>query len=653
MKFKHSHYFFFIISLFLIGCGDSDPEPTPPQSPITVSYARLGSQTITGGGQVTLAETLVLGFNKNVSVNQSDFSLRNASGGNIGFTASFGQTNREVIITPNQTFVEGSSYQFTINNSLSSPDGGTFQAVTYSFTISIAPLQAVSVTLDGESLNTNGVNEETSLTPEINIEFSHPLTSTQVSANIDIEPNANLNVTANSDRSFTITPSSSLSYWREYKFTLEPGLGSAANTTFQEKEYTLFTTVDPTPKFSQLTEDELLTKVQETTFKYFWDFGHPVSGMARERNTSDNTVTSGGTGFGLLAMIVGVERDFITRTQAVERWQKIVGFLETADRFHGAWPHWINGTTGDVIPFSAQDDGADLVETAFLIQGLLGVRNYLDSSNATELDLINRITTLWQEVEWTWFQKNNENVLYWHWSPNNDFDINLRIRGHNETQVVYMLAAASPTFPISKQVYTNGYARNGDFTNGNNFYGINLPLGNEEFGGPLFFSHYSYLYVDPRNLADDYANYWTQNANHSLINYNYCLDNPMNNIGYSSQNWGLTASDGDQGYSAHSPTNDRGVITPTAAISSLPYTPNESMEAIEFFYYTIGDRLWGEYGFYDAFNAEEEWYAQSFLAIDQGPIICMIENHRTGLLWNLFASDSELKAGLDRLDITY
>ena len=414
----------------------------------------------------------------------------------------------------------------------------------------------------------------------------------------------------------------------------------------------MFTTVDSTLKFPEISDEELLTKIQEQTFKYFWEFGHPVSGMARERNTSGETVTTGGTGFGLMAMVAAVERGFIDRSDALSRWQTIVEFLEDADRFHGVWPHWMNGTTGEVIPFSELDNGGDLVETAFLIQGLLTVKNYLNLANATEAALADQIQSLWEEVEWNWFTKGGEDVLYWHWSPEHEWEINLQIRGHNETQLVYILAAASPTYSIDEEVYTAGYARNGNMVNGNLFYDIQLPLGND-FGGPLFFAHYSYLGLNPENLQDQYANYWTQNVNHTLINRAYCIDNPENYIGYSDQCWGLTASDNHQGYSAHSPTNDLGVITPTAAITSIPYTPEESMEAIRFFYYIIGDRIWGEYGFYDAFNATEEWYADSYLAIDQGPIICMIENHRTGLLWNTFMQDEDVQEGLDKLNFTY
>lgn len=402
----------------------------------------------------------------------------------------------------------------------------------------------------------------------------------------------------------------------------------------------------------QLTDEKLLDLVQHQTFKYFCDFAHPVSGMARERNSELDTVTTGGTGFGLMAMVVGMERGYVTRQACIARIDKILSFLESCDRYHGAWPHWLNGSTGEVIPFSQKDNGADLVETAFLVQGLLTVREYLRDTDPEENELKERINILWQEVEWDWFTRGGEEVLYWHWSPDFEWEMNHAIRGHNETLITYVLAASSPSHSIDSVVYHAGYARNGEIVNGNEYYGIRLPLG-EELGGPLFFSHYSFLGLDPRNLEDAYASYWEQNVNHTLINRQYCIENPKGFKGYSADSWGLTASDNHEFYSAHSPTNDLGVITPTAAISSIPYTPEFSMQAIRHFYYELGHKLWGEYGFYDAFNLSENWWADSYLAIDQGPIVVMIENYRTSLLWNLFMSAPEIALGLQKLGFSF
>jgi hypothetical protein len=407
----------------------------------------------------------------------------------------------------------------------------------------------------------------------------------------------------------------------------------------------------PEPEL-QLTDEKLLDLVQQQTFKYFYDFAHPASGMALERNTSGDIVTSGGSGFGVMALIVGMERGFITRQDGLMQVGKILDFLETCDRFHGVWPHWLNGATGEVVPFSPKDDGADLVETAFMVQGLITLRQYLNEEEASENALITRINDLWRQVEWDWFTRGGQEVLYWHWSPDFAWEMNHAIRGHNETLIVYVLAASSPTHAIDSLVYHRGYARNGDIVNGADYFGINLPLG-ENFGGPLFFSHYSFLGLDPRNLEDLYANYWEQNVNHSLINRQHCIQNPNSFIGYSPNCWGLTASDNHQGYSAHSPINDLGVITPTAAISSIPYTPAHSLQAIRHFYYEYGDSLWGEYGFHDAFNLSENWWASSYLAIDQGPIVVMIENYRTGLLWDLFMSAPEVQQGLIKLSFSF
>lgn len=403
----------------------------------------------------------------------------------------------------------------------------------------------------------------------------------------------------------------------------------------------------------QLTDEELLDLVQETTFNYFWDFAEPTSGMARERSQdnayggqSPNLVTTGGTGFGLASFPAAVERGWVTRGEAVTRLEKILDFLEKAPTYHGAYSHWYLGSTAQTRPFSQFDNGGDLVETAFLMQGLLICREYFD-----ENDIQSRITEIWENVEWTWYT-NGDDVLYWHWSPDYNFQINLPIKGWNEALIVYVLAASSPTYSIEKEVYKNGWASNGNIVTNRTHYGIELPLG-QPYGGPLFFSHYSFIGLDPRNLQDDYAHYWQQNTAHTMINYEYCVDNPKNYEGYGEDSWGLTASDSHEGYAAHSPTNDLGVITPTAALSSFPYTPEKSMAALRHFYEDKNSELWGEYGFYDAFSEEHNWVSNGWLAIDQGPIVAMIENYRSQLLWNLFMSNQEIKDGLEKLGFLY
>lgn len=455
------------------------------------------------------------------------------------------------------------------------------------------------------------------------------------------------------DSIVVLQPGQSLNHLKKYTITVSTQLKSTNGGYLKTAiEINLTTAIDSSDKFPRITDEELLTKVQQQTFKYFWDFAHPTSGLARERNTSNDVVTSGGSGFGVMAIITGIHRNFITRAEGLARLQKIVGFLKNnAAVFHGAYPHWLNGATGAAVPFSTKDNGADLVETSYLIQGLLCARQYFSAADAAETALRNDINTISDRVEWNWFRKNNENVLYWHWSPNYNWDMNMPIRGWNECLITYVLAASSNNYSIPKTVYDNGWANNGAFRNNNTYYNIQLPLG-PAYGGPLFFAHYSFLGINPTNLTDAWANYWTQNKNHALINYNYCVANPQGNFGYSDSCWGLTASDIPNGYTASSPTNDVGVIAPTAALSSFPYTPVESMKALKFFYYVLGDKIWKEYGFVDAFSLKETWFANSFLAIDQGPIIVMIENHRSGLLWNLLTSCPEVKTGMKNLGFT-
>jgi hypothetical protein len=450
-----------------------------------------------------------------------------------------------------------------------------------------------------------------------------------------------------------IQPSSPLAAITKYTVALSTALRSQKGRLLSSAASLQFiTSIDSTDKFPLISDNQLLDKVQQQTFKYFWDFGHPVSGMAREKNTSGDVVTTGGTGFGIMAMIAASSRNFITKPEAATRILKIVDFLKNnCTTYHGAFAHWVNGATGATIPFSTNDNGADLVETSYLMEGLITAREYFNTADATETNLRNKINLLWNNVDWNWFRQNGQNVLYWHWSPDKLWIMNFPVTGWNEALITYVLAASSTTNPVPTIVYTNGWAKNGAIKNNNIYFGYQLPLGPDK-GGPLFFEQYSFLGINPNGLNDTYANYQTQTINHTKINYEYCKANPHGWYGYSNLCWGLTASDVPNGYNANEPNNDIGVITPTAAVSSMPYTPAESMNALKFFYYKLGDKLWGPYGFYDAFKLSDPWFANSTLAIDQGPMIVMIENYRTGLLWNLFTGAPEIKNGMRQLGFT-
>ncbi len=650
---------FFVSSLLSFSCSKDDSGSEPVPEKLGITYVYIGESALVENGNnenISLAEPIEIKFDKSVntaSVNEN-IRLLNAASQEIELTKSFFSQNQLVKLA-HPAFDENSTYTLQILSGLKGEKNETLDARTYSFKTLTVPLALESVLIGNNPVNLLTRIKEVSREPEITLNFNTPISKDDLAPYVSFRTAGSVvaySLTQIDENTISVTVTQALDGFAKHTLSISANIEDRIGKPFEGMNMNFYTEIDPAPKFPVISDEELLTKVQEQTFKYFWDFGHPVSGLARERNSSNETVTTGGSGFGVMAILVGIERGFITRAEGVERLQTMVEFLGNADRFHGAWSHWLNGTTGKALPFSTKDNGGDLVETSFMAAGLLAARQYLNPSDSEENALIGKINTLWNSIEWDWYTRGGQNVLYWHWSPNYGWDMNMKIQGYNEALITYIMAASSTTHPVSADVYHQGWAKNGSIKNGKEFYGIKLPLG-YDYGGPLFFAHYSFLGIDPSNLSDQYGNYWEQNRNHTLINREYCIQNPKNYVGYSSDCWGLTASDNHDGYSAQSPTNDLGVITPTAAISSIPFTPDESMQALRFFYYQLGDKLWGDYGFYDAFNVTESWTAGSFLAIDQGPIVVMIENYRTGLIWDLLMSCPEVQAGLTKLGFTY
>ncbi|KMQ64692.1 periplasmic beta-glucosidase [Chryseobacterium angstadtii] len=417
---------------------------------------------------------------------------------------------------------------------------------------------------------------------------------------------------------------------------------------------------------SDITDEQLMDRVQKDALKYFWDYAEPKSMLGRERYHEDNiypdndkhVITTGGSGFGLATLLVGVERGFIPRKEAVKRLTHMMDFLAKADRHKGAWSHWINGETGKTVPFGKKDNGGDLVETAFLTSGILMVREYFKNGNAEEKALASKCDELWKGIQWNWYTKGGEKVLYWHWSPEYQWEMNFPLEGYNECLITYILAASSPTHPIDVETYYKGWTRNGTYLTDKTKYGLPLYVKHnyaEEYGGPLFWSQYSYIGLDPTGLSDKLVkNYFDVNKNQVLIDYKYCVENPKQWKGYGPNYWGLTAGytrneDGTTGYTAHMPTNDNGVITPTAALSSFPYTPRQSMDFLRFLYIQKPEFI-GSAGPYDATSVNyNNWFTPRYLAIDQGTIAPMIENYRSGFLWKLFMNAPEIQQGLKKL----
>lgn len=436
------------------------------------------------------------------------------------------------------------------------------------------------------------------------------------------------------------------------------GCASCSSPVDDEKKIEKSDTEEARPE-SFASDNEFLDYIQKVHLNYMWEGAEKISGLAPERihldgvypENDQDVVTIGGSGFGVAGLLVGIERGFIPREAGVERLTKIVDYLTHADRFHGVWPHWLNGPSGKVKPFGTKDNGGDLVESCFMMQSLLCVRQYFRDGNEQEKALADKIDRLWKEMEFSWYQ-NGKDVIYWHWSPDYNWEMNFPLEGYNEALIVYILAASSPTYPVPASAYHNGWARGGNIKSESAPYGLPLELkhnGAEAQGGPLFWAQYSHIGLDPRNLSDRYANYWNVVRNHALTNYKYCVKNPKQFKGYGENCWGLTASYSTKGYAAHCPgQNDCGVITPTAALSSFPYTPEESMRALKYFY-SKGNKIWGKYGFYDAFSETDNWTLSRYLAIDQCTIAPMIENYRSGLLWKLFMSCPEIQQGLQNL----
>ena len=477
------------------------------------------------------------------------------------------------------------------------------------------------------------------------------------------------------------------------RFTEYLGLGgkpefyrvTAADAAYHESSPSNVTRAATRDAAHLFTDDELLSMLQEETFRYYWDGAHPDSGTSLENIPgNDRIVATGASGFGIMAILVGVDRGFITREQGRERMLKIVTFLEKAPRYHGVWSHFMDGHTGQSLPvFDMVDDAGDLVETAFLMEGLLAARQYFraGAKNGTETgpgaasgdgqsdDLYQRITTLWEGVEWDWYKKSPQGeALYWHWSPDFSWHISNRLTGFNEAMIVYLLAIASPTHPVSPDLYYTGWANQvhanigsrvddpripGDrYTNGKSYFGIKLDVGWDNLQ-PLFFQHYSFMGFDPHAATDRFTNYFENNRSAARINLAYCVANPKHFKGYGADSWGLTASDGPDGYNPSAPNaeDDRGIMTPTGALASFPYTPEASMAALKHFYRDDGAWLWGIYGPRDAFDATENWVSPIYMGLNQAPITVMVENHRSGLVWKMFMQNPEIapmlaKAGL-------
>lgn len=403
-----------------------------------------------------------------------------------------------------------------------------------------------------------------------------------------------------------------------------------------------------------LNRDGLLTEMQRAGFDYFYLFGHPISGLARASARRDPDVCAiGASGMGFFNLGVGVERGFITRHEGADQALKELTFLsEKAERFHGAFPHFINGRTGKVIPFTKYDDGADLVETGFLMEGVLFAREYFSSPDPEEVEIRKLADDLWRDVEWDWFVDKTGPIpaLIWHWSPHYGWKQNLHIIGFNECQIIYVLALASPTHPIAPRCYWDGW-ESGDYGLEHTEFGIHLDLGSRPVTGPpLFVTHFSYLGLDPHQIWFRGRTYFDQFKDFCRVQVRYAESRSNVYKGYGPL-WGITSSAGPDGYKPFAPgIRDTGTLAPTAAIASMPYVPDASIACLLEMYQNYGSELWGPFGFYDSFNLSRNWVSKTYLCIDEGPIAPMIENYRSGMCWKVFMKSKEIPPVLKLLN---
>ena len=526
--------------------------------------------------------------------------------------------------------------------------------------IESTPLSIKLKSIDSAIIKKNTFSGSSNL-PTIRIRFSDPVNrSTVVSGVVFVNKTFKKNdipvpvkfLYENHDSTIVIQPISALGYLQCYELKITPSLKSFNDGNLSADFIQDFQTgINPVDKRPRISDEALLDTIQKATFHYFWSFSSETSGLVPDRNTANRDYCAiGATGFGIMTLPGAIERNFITREQGLGRIQKIVTFLmNKATQYKGVFPHYINGVTGAVVA-DGQLDGYDLVETSFLMMGLLTVRQYFDATSENEVQLRNDITTLFENVDWKWYTNGNQNALFWSWNTTGGWGI--KLRGWNETMIAYVLAAASPTHGIEKSVYDEGFAGSGSSKDGRTYYGYTLPLGSAgDSGGPIYLSQFSFLGIDPRGLSDAYANYETQTKNHALINHGYCKLNPQNYYAYSDSCWGLTAGATKEGYRQMQPTNDLGYILPSASVASLPYTPEESMKAIKYFYYKLGDILWTDNGFTDSFNLSiyPYWVSLEVFGYDQMNMCCAIENYRSGLIWKLFNRNPEIKMGMKKL----
>lgn len=425
---------------------------------------------------------------------------------------------------------------------------------------------------------------------------------------------------------------------------------------------------------------ELFDELEERTFRFFWDTADSETGLVPDRYPTPSYASIAATGFGLTAYPIGVERGYITRAAARDRVLKTLRFLYNAPQgnqatgmagYKGFYYRYLDMKTGARVG----DIELSTVDTSLLLGGMLFCQSYFDRQDPTEVQIRNLVEAIYRRVDWRWAQVRPPAISHG-WTPESLF-LEYDWRGYNEAMLVYLLALGSPTHPVAPSAWeewARGYAGFWDTEQGRKYLAF----------GSLFGHQYSHVWIDFRGILDtpmrqagfDYAEN-TRRATYAQRAY--AIANPMHWTGYGENIWGLTASDGAT--NAELPfagekrrfrtywargigkkAFDDGTIAPTAAAASIAFAPEIALPAVMEMYRRYGAHIVGEYGFYDAFNPsfnydvplthgrripDVGWVATDYLGIDEGPIVAMIENYRTGLVWRAMRKNPHIRRGLE------
>lgn len=403
---------------------------------------------------------------------------------------------------------------------------------------------------------------------------------------------------------------------------------------------------------AQATTAALLDTVQHASFLYFWNEANPANGLIRDRSQSWSPCSIASLGFGLSSICVGIDHGWVTREAGRDRVRTALQTLWTTPQGSGAsgfigykgfYYHFLDMTTAT----RTWDSELSTIDTALLFAGVLDCKQYFTGSDTTETSIRALADSIYRRADWEFF-RNATAGLYMGWKPGTGFSGYGLWRGYNEAMIMYILGLGSPTHPIPSGCWT--------FWTGT--YSWQTQYGQTYVIFPPLFGHqYSHCWIDFRYIADAYMRakgitYFENSRRATLAQRAYAVANPGGWVGYSDSLWGLTASDSPTGYRARGAPpaqNDDGTITPTAPVSSLPFTPSEMLPVIRNLYFGYPP-LWGPYGFLDAFNLSVggTWWDTDYIGIDQGPIVLMIENYLTNAVWDRFMQNPDVQLGLTR-----